>query len=126
MKYKDRHTLNQQSKQLDKQLRESDDYLNQVAFGSDRKSRREMERQLDKFETKICTYLTKDWWNSLSFEDRKEIYTEYRNMTGWMRHSNQTTLTLQEFSEKVKGKYKPIVSLYRDKIIDKILNIKYK
>lgn len=107
MKYKDKHTINQHSKEI-----------RSMYLKSRRSARRESEREVNKFELKICVYLDRDWWQSLSLDDRVSIYRKYISS---FKLYNHEPISIKDLADIVRKKYSVLKEVYRDKIIDKLL-----
>ena len=109
MIYRDKHTKKLQSKQLDK-------------FHSDEKKsgraiRREKERALDEFSSKVQKLF--DWWDCVSQYEQWNIYGD------WIHHKVKLRLSgnepnLEAYINSMKDKIKFDRALYREKKLRKL------
>ena len=117
MKYKDKLTTRLEANHSN-QLLDRDPWGNDI---SNRASRRKEERRFKQFTLDVYRYLEKDWWDSVDEETKKKLYNEW---FGIIRLSNSGIYNTPDFKKwitQVRKDIKPNVLLYRDKILNKIL-----
>jgi hypothetical protein len=123
MKYNDKHSIKAHQKHVSKM--ENDDKPLHWGFGQDpdkwdRRTKREYERNSKKFNQEVYHHINREWWDSLSFNDRVSIHNDWgvtvRSPMGFK------PINFGEWIKNAVKKYKPDISIYRDKVIDKLLN----
>lgn len=115
MKYNDKNTLISNDKHLNRV--ENRDPWNLT----DREQRRLDKKNYKKFLTKFSGRIKKDWWECLSTSDQKSIYREYQNILR-VSYRNRTQPEFKRWLTKLKEEYKPNVQLYRERMIDNVLD----
>jgi hypothetical protein len=107
MKYKDKGTMRSYAKQQEKYDLDK----------SDRTKRREREREYKRFVSNFYKYVERDWWDSVDDSDKKSLYSEWSHICVISHHKQD----FEEWANRVKKDIKPNTSIYRNKILDKIL-----
>lgn len=115
MNYNDKHTRLLKDKHQNKP-----DYI-----GSDRSNRREFEREFKKFKEKFCSYTSSEIWECIEKSDQEGLFNSWRFALSF---NGKTALSFNDktaFKFWLKNKIKSInidKQLYRDKIIDRLLD----
>lgn len=106
MKYNDRYTQKATEK-----------YLNKLETPtSDREKRRRRERELKKFEIKICTSVDRIWWKSLTLEMKEDAYRDYLNSSRF-----NFNFDFNNWAKNYQKNNKPDTVLYRENRIEDLL-----
>lgn len=89
MKYKDKNTLMQQKKHLDKM------HSDQWIYANDRTERRKKERELKKFAMVVCQYLDRFWWDALDTYQKQQLYYDSKSiekdlLKDWLLEARKT------------------------------------
>ena len=110
MKYKDKNTIRSHINHVSK--------LEAGETKSDRKIRREKERRLNKFTLNVYKYIDRDWWDSVDFDVKEEIYSN------WIVTNirSRSDISFEVWIKSVRKDIKPNKQVYREKIIDNILD----
>ena len=110
MKYKDRMTINSWNKQVDK-LDQPD---------SERKRRRERERDLKDFSQSICLIVDKDWWDCVDEEQKWNMCCDWSSVR-YRNYHAFTPISFKEWLMSIKDTVIINKGLYREKKINKVL-----
>ena len=111
MKYRDKHTLRQIEKQLDR-----DD---SSSHGAERRKR---ERELKKFSIKICEVVDRIWWNSLTLSDRERAHRDWSYYEMDCLIYQRTKPDFKSWAINFKNNNKPDTALYRENRITDLLS----
>jgi hypothetical protein len=89
---------------------------------SDRNIRRQEEREYQKFVKLVYSYLEKDWWDSVDGSIQNRLYNEWKHERLYVaRQRGSIKDAFIRWVKIIRLEVKPNCSLYRDKIIDKLL-----
>lgn len=119
MKYRDKSTIRYQ---INQQNREGEDK-------SERSKRRELERKYKKFNSKVYKYVDKDWWESVDDDVRKQLYRDWCYIVhdsfiyrGSASPKIMDPSDFENWIKIVRRDIKPNVVVYRNKILDRLLD----
>lgn len=88
----------------------------------DRKIKKELKKKIKAFSEKISD---KIWWLSISEEDQKNVYQEFESSLNirrtYVRYDNNYKEWETDLLNNLMKKYKPILEIKRDLIIDDII-----
>lgn len=111
MKYNDRGTMRSYLKQQERYDLEK----------SDRAKRRELEREYKTFLSKFYKYVERDWWDSVSVENKKSLYSEWSHIKVVAKSQGHDT-DFGEWVKMVRRDTKPNIVVYRNKILERLLD----